>query len=196
MQTTFLIISIIITLSSVIPYIRDILKGTTRPNLVSWITWTLLTGIAAAAQISAQEYVAAFFTGAAATATAMVVIFGLRHGFVRYGRFDIICQLSAVIGIILWQLFDSPAIGVLAAVTIDLIGALPTLRHSWNKPHEETWQTFGISSLAAIFAVGALASYTWVTLPYALYLIVINFILAIIILQRQKITPLPRTQSS
>ena len=34
-----------ITLLSILPYIRDILRGLTRPNLVTWWLWTLNGGI-------------------------------------------------------------------------------------------------------------------------------------------------------
>ncbi len=185
MKTVFLVLATIITVVSVLPYLRDILKGTTKPNIVSWLTWTLLTGIATAAEIAAHEYVAAIFTSAAVVETGLVVVFGLRYGYVKYTRFDVVCQIGAVVGIILWQLFDSPTIGVLAAVGIDFIGALPTFRHAWQKPNEETWQTFAISGIGAVFALLALDSYNWVSLPYAVYIVLVNLALSSVILQRR-----------
>jgi hypothetical protein len=181
----FLVLSVVLTVISVIPYLRDIVRGKTKPNLVSWITWTLLTGIATAAAISAGEFVAAFLTGAATMATALIVIFGLNHGYVKFGRFDIVCQLSAIVGIILWQLFDSPAIAVVAAVVIDLIGGLPTVRHIWQKPFEETWQTFGIAALGAGATLLALETYNWVSLPYAIFILVANTVFMSLILYRR-----------
>lgn len=185
MKTVFLVLATLITVGSVVPYARDILRGTTKPNIVSWITWTLLTAIATAAELSAHEYVAAIFTSAAAFETGLVVVLGLRYGYVKYTRFDVICQLSAVVGIVIWQIFASPAAGVLASVAIDLVGALPTLRHSWQKPGEETWATYAWASLGAAFAIVALATYNWVSLPYAVYLVAINFITALTIVSRR-----------
>jgi hypothetical protein len=182
---TFLVLSALLSVWCVIPYIRDILRGITKPNLVSWITWTLLAGIAAAAQISVGEYVAAIFTGAVAFSTGTVVLFGLRHGFVKYAQFDVTCQIAAVAGIVLWQLFDSPAIGVIGAVVIDFVGALPTVRHAWQKPGEETWQTFAYAGLGGLFAVLALETYSWITLPYAVYIVLINIVFVGVILKRR-----------
>jgi hypothetical protein len=186
MKIFFLILATAITLVSVIPYLRDILKGTTKPNLVSWITWTLLTGIATAAQISAHEYVAAIFTGSATIETTAVVVFGLRHGFVKYSRFDVVCQLAAIVGIILWQIYNSPALAVIASVTIDFIGALPTIRHSWLKPHEETWSAFALAALGAVFGILALSTYNWVSLPYAVYIVGANLLIVSIIILRTR----------
>lgn len=186
MKTIFLILASVITIVSVLPYLRDILKGTTKPNLVSWITWTLLTGIATGAEIAAHEYVAAIFTGSAVIETASVVVLGIKHGYVKYTMFDVVCQVSAIVGIILWQLFNSPAIGVMASVIIDFIGALPTIRHSWLSPGEETWSAFGLAALGGIFALLALNSYNWISLPYALYIVSINLVIVYVIVTRLK----------
>ncbi|MGH7241658.1 MAG: hypothetical protein ACREGB_05165 [Candidatus Saccharimonadales bacterium] len=185
MKTAFLVIATVLTVISVLPYIRDILRHRTRPNIVSWLTWSLLTGIATAAEVSAHEYITAIFTGAATFETAIVVLLGLHYGFVKYARFDIVCQLAAIVGIILWQVFDSPAVAVFGAVLIDLIGGLPTLKHAWLKPHEETWQTFALSGVGSVFGVLALHSYNWVSLPYILYLVLANSVLTLVIVLRR-----------
>ncbi len=174
-------------MGAVIPYLRDIIKGTTKPNLVSWITWTLITGIATAAEIAAAEYVTAIFTSAAMLETASVVALGLRRGYVKYTRFDMACQLGAVIGVILWQIFNSPGVAVVASVTIDLIGVLPTLRHSWHKPHEETWSAYMFSGVGGVFAIFALSSYNVVSLTYAVYIVLANVVIAFVIVSRRQV---------
>lgn len=134
MQTVVLVLATVITIGSVFPYVRDILKGTTKPNIVSWVTWTLLTGIATAAEIAGHQYVTAIFTSSAVLETAIIVLLGLKYGYVKYTSFDVVCQIGAIIGIILWQIFNSPSLGVIASVAIDFVAAMPTIRHSWMKP--------------------------------------------------------------
>lgn len=187
MKTAFLVIASLITVIGVLPYAWDIIKGKSKPNIVSWMTWTLLTGIATAAAIAGHEYVAAIFTTSAVIATGIIVVLGLKYGYVKYTYFDYLCQLGAVVGIILWQIFDSPTIGVLASVTIDFIGALPTVRHSWQKPSEETWITYAMSGVGGIFAILALDTYNLISLPYAVYIVLINILLTFILLYRAKI---------
>jgi hypothetical protein len=186
MKDVFLTLAGVITVGSVIPYLKDILKGTTKPNIVSWITWTLLTGIATAAEIAAHEYRTAIFTSAAVVETASVVLLGIKYGYVKYTRFDVVCQIGAIVGIILWQLFDSPTVGVVAAVTIDFIGALPTVRHSWMKPGEETWSTYALAGFGGVFAILALTAYNWASLTYAVYIVLINLALSVILITRAK----------
>ena len=187
MKTFLLILSVLITVTSAIPYILDILKGTTRPNIASWITWTLLTLVATVAEIVAGEYVTAMFTSAAALETLLVVILGLKYGYAKYSRFDAICQIGALSGFVFWFLFNSPAAAVIAVVTIDLVGALPTVRHSWLKPEEETWLTFAMAGIGGLLAIFALKTYNWTSLTYAVYIVLINAVIVFVIINRTKI---------
>ena len=171
-------------MASVIPYLRDILRGTTKPNIVSWITWTILTAIATVAEIAAHEYTTAIFTSSAVVETSLVVILGLKYGYAKYSKFDVICQVGALSGFVLWWLFNSPALAVIAAVTIDFIGALPTVRHSWLMPSEETWPTYAFAGLGGLLAIFALTAYNWTSLSYAVYIVLINLVLSVILITR------------
>ncbi len=135
MTTLLIIASSILTVGSVLPYIMDIIRGKTKPRVVSWFTWTLLTGVAFAAAFADKEYPTAILLFFASLATLLVVILGWKHGDRKFERLDLLCQLGVVLGLVLWFIFDSPWVAVLAVVAIDLVGAIPTLIHSWVKPH-------------------------------------------------------------
>lgn len=186
MKNFFLISSVVLGIASVLPYCRDILRGKSKPNLVSWITWTLLAGITTAALIAAGEMRAAFFAASATFAPGLVTILGLKHGYVEYTRFDVICQISAVIGIILWQLFNDPVLAVIASITIDIIGSAPTVRHSWLKPFEETWQTYAISVFTVSLGIIGLKTYDFINLVYPVYLFSLCALLTFIILSQRR----------
>lgn len=186
MHTILVSLSVILTLAAVIPYARDILKGKTKPNITSWITWTLLTAVATAAEIAAHEYTTAILTSAAVLETAIIVVLGLRYGYVKYTKFDVFCQTGALSGFVLWYFFNSPAIAVIAAVSIDLLGSLPTVRHSWLNPFEETWITFAMSGLGGLMTVLALSSFNPTNLSYPAYIVGMNVIIAGTILIRRR----------
>ena len=187
MKDVALVLSALISILCVIPYCLDIARHKTKPNLVSWITWTLLTGIVMAAQVSEGEYRAAVFSAGLTAATGLIVVLGLWHGYVKYTQFDVICQMLAVFGIILWQVFDDPLIALYTSIVVDFIGLLPTIRHAWQKPGEETWQTFAIGALAPIFGFFALDSYTQINTDYLVYVFFADIILTGIILRRRHV---------
>ena len=185
MKDLFLVLAGLITIASVVPYIRDIIKGNTKPNIVSWINWTLLTGVATIAEISAGEYRTAIFTGTAMLETLSIVILGIKYGHTKYTPFDVVCQVGALFGFVLWAIFDSPAAAVIFTVIIDFVGALPTIRHSWLKPAEETWKTFAMAGFGGLLAIFALTSFNWTSLTYAVYIVIINAVISGVILGRR-----------
>ncbi len=185
MKDIFLVLAGLVTVGSAVPYIRDIIKGVTKPNIVSWLTWTLLTGVATVAEFAAGEYRTAIFTGTAVLETTIIVLLGIKYGHTKYTSFDIVCQIGALFGFVVWAVFDSPGAAVIFTVAIDFIGALPTIRHSWLKPNEETWATYTMGGTGALLAIFALTSYNWTSLTYAVYIVLINIVFTTILLTRR-----------
>lgn len=180
--------AILITLCT-IPYVIDTLKGKTKPNIVTWVTWTMLTAVATAAAFAAHEPRTAIFTLGSAVSTGVVILAGLRNGFAKYSIFDGLCQAGIIVGFILWLIFNSPSIAIIAAVSLDFMAMLPTLRHSWIKPREETWETYLINTIASILVLVALKDYSTPSLAYPLYLFAADLIITATILYRRKAKP-------
>lgn len=170
MRDILAVLAGIIAISATVPYIVNTIKGKTRPNVITWFTWALLSAITAIAAFSGHAYQTAIFAGALAVCDFFIVIVGLRHGLKKYTQFDIICQALALVGIILWKLTGTPAAAVAVNIAADLIGALPTYRHSWRLPHEETWQTFAYGSIAALLAIFSVKNLNFISLAYPVYI--------------------------
>jgi hypothetical protein len=171
---------------STIPYIIDTVKGRTKPNIVTWFTWTLLTLIAALAAFASHEPKSAYLLLANTFCTGLVVAVGLRYGTAKYSWFDGLCQLGTVAGLVLWLVFNSPTIGIVVPLTIDFIGMLPTLRHSWLKPAEETWQTFLIGVVAPLLTIVSLTRYNIASLLFPLYLFLANAAIVAVVITRRR----------
>lgn len=168
---------------------RDVYRRKTKPRIVSWLNWSILTAIASAASFSDHQYASAILTLLASVETLSVVILGWRYGDRRIASFDIGCQIAAAVGLVLWLIFNSPSIAIIATISIDLIAGLPTLKHAWEKPHEETAITFFLGSLAAFFTVLAAQNHKITALAFPLYLVVINFVISSVIYSRGRGIP-------
>lgn len=183
-------ISGVLTIGAVIPYLLDIAKGSTKPNAVTWFTWTLLSAINSAAAYSDGAWQTAIFSGSAAIATGTIFVMSLKKGVKKYTTFDIACQVVALLGIPLWLLTGQPTLAVLILMCVDFAGGLPTLRHAWAKPHEETWQTFAISILAGALTLASLQRYDIVALAMPLYIFLFDSSLMLAIFyRRRKLAP-------
>lgn len=182
MRNFLIALSGIITIVAAVPYLIEIVRGKTKPRIVSWFTWTLLTGIACAASFADHQYATGILMLCATIEVALVVVLGFKHGDRKFERFDIVCQIAAFVGLALWLIFNSPAIAVLAAVTIDLIGSLPTFKHSWQKPHEETWITYALCGVGGGITVFIAGSWAATAIAYPLYILLVNLVMAAVIL--------------
>lgn len=183
----FVIISSVLAVCSAIPYIIDVIKGKTKPRIVTWGIWTFLGAISCTASLVEHQYPTAILLAAIITGNIFIVVLGWKNGHKKFNKTDIFCLIGALIGLLLWWIFNSPAIAVIATITIDAIGAIPTIEHCWQKPREETLSIYIMQFTADIFIL--LGTSTWLITSYAypVYATIINLLFAsIIIHQRRK----------
>jgi hypothetical protein len=176
---------------STVPYLIDVVRRKTKPNIVSWLTWTILTTISGSAALAAGEPKTAVFLYGNSFCTGLVVLLGLKYGIAKFSRFDIFCQVGAVAGLAFWLLFNSPTIGIVVPLAIDFIGMLPTLRHSWLKPAEETWQTFLIGIAAPALTILSLTRFNIASLLFPIYLFLANGAIVFVVVYQRKRQGIP-----
>jgi len=186
MKNSLAVIGAVIAILSGVPYMIDVIRHKSKPNIVSWFTWTLLTAIATAAAFAEHAPHAALLTLGSTISTGMVVLLGLKFGIAKLTRFDALFQAGAVVGLVIWLLLSSPTAAIVITMIIDFIAALPTIRHGWLKPGEETWQTFALSGVAAAFVFASLVTYTFADLAFPVYLFFANSLIVAIIIYRRK----------
>lgn len=196
LSPVLLTLSVLVTLLAALPYIRDILGGDSRPNIASWSVWTILTAVATIVEFGSGETIAAIITLAATIETFSIVLLGIRYGYVAVERFDWICLAGALLGLSVWLIFDNAPFAVFITVGIDFIGALPTVRHSWRRPLEETWLTYLLGGIGGALGLLSLSSFNWTNTPYPTYIAAMNLLIVLVILGRRKaIDPLPWIKS-
>lgn len=172
MSFTLAILGGILAACGTIPYILEMIRGKTKPRIVTWLTWSMLTGVAAAAAFTAGDTSSGIFALLGALTTGVIVVIGLKVGDRSFDPLDVVCMIGVVVGLALWLIFNSPAIGVWAAIVIDLVGFVPTFKHAWQKPYEETASTFAMVGAGGLLTAGAIIStgvLTVTSVGYPLY---------------------------
>ena len=169
------IISGVLTFVAVVPYVRDMFKGTTRPNIVTWGLWLLVQAIFAGAQYASGASWSIVLPLTEMLTVGFVVFLALiGYGYGKYNRLDIVCFLLAITAILLWQLTREPIFALVLSVMADCIAAIPTLVKSYKDPSSETASSYLLVVAGAFFAL--LSSRLW-NLPNLLwpgYLFVLN----------------------
>ena len=161
-------------------YIRDIFRGETKPNLVSWILWTIAPLIASAAAFSTGVRWAALPTFMVGFGPLLVVIAALikRNAIWKLTWFDYLCGTLSLAALILWILTKNPNIAIIFSILSDGLAALPTLKKAWQFPETES----GIIYIAALFNILtsfiALQGYSFSEIAFPIYNTLINIALS------------------
>ena len=150
------VLSGVLAVAAIIPYVRDIFRGTTRPNAVSWFLWTLLQGIALAAQVSAGASWSVVLLVVITINTAAVTVLALiGYGYHAYGKTDFVCFVLALIAVAAWQATKDPVVAIGFAIFADLFASVPTLVKALVDPASESllgWWIIMFASLASVFS--------------------------------------------
>jgi hypothetical protein len=165
----------LLSAAGTIPYAIETIRGKTKPRIVTWFTWALLTAIAGCAALADRQFGATLFAFIGTAATGTVVLIGLRYGDRTFGRLDVMCVFGVLVGLALWLWFQLAAIAIWAAIVVDFVGLIPTIAHAWRKPGEETAKTFvlvGLGGLLTTVVIAVNGAISVTALGYPLYVAV------------------------
>ena len=187
MRNVLLLVAGVISCIASIPYIIDAFKGKTKPNIASWSTWSLLNTIIIVAALASHDAMNTVILGASYLFGSLtILLIAIFKGTRKYTLFDGVCQAVAIIGVILWQLANNPNIALLFVILVDVSAVLPTLRHAYRYPKEETWLTFALAAFAALLLTCLATNRTFAALAITIEATVVNSLLATVIVYRQK----------
>ncbi len=170
------------------PYIRDTLRGTTKPHVFSWVAWGSIETIAFFAQLSAGGGAGAWFTGASALIVFFIAALAIRQKDTQIKPIDYVALSGSAIGIALWRITSNPLLAVISVGIADAAAFAPTFRKAYRKPNEETLFEYAASVLKWTLAIPALTSVNLTTVLYPASLVLTNSIFVLLVLWRRSST--------
>lgn len=146
----------LVQIVSVIPYVRDMLRGTTRPNAVSYALWGALTFIVVAAQFSAGASWSVLIPIAVAlNATLIFTLSVSGYGYTKYGWLDWTCLGAGILAIVLWQVTGDPVVALVLAIAANFAAAVPTIVKTYREPNSEhafAWLLVVVASVLGLMS--------------------------------------------
>jgi hypothetical protein len=170
-------ISAFLSIVMVLPYIRDILLRTTKPERASWLIWTVLGFIAFFSQLAKGASHSLWLTGGQTVAVLVVLGLSLRYGVGGLSRRDILALAVASLGLALWYLTSEPLWALGLVIFVDSIGTLLTALKAYKDPSSETMSTWFLSGTSGIFGSFAVGEMNGALLAYPLYIVVANYLI-------------------
>lgn len=172
----FTLISIPLGLIGTFYYIRDMHRGTTVPNRVSFFLWALAPMIGSAIAFAHGEgyLVVPIFMAGFNPLIIFLFSFAKKVGYWKLVPFDYVCGLFSLIALILWLGVDAPLLAFIFSILADLFAGIPTIIKSWKSPKSESGFLYIISSIGNVVALFTITSWVFISYGFQTYLILAN----------------------
>jgi hypothetical protein len=153
------LLSALIFVVADIPYLRDTIKGTTKPHRVTWGVVVFLNVVGFANQFASGADNSLWIFAAAVVMTTSIFIASLKNGVGGQSNSDIFSLTTCSLGIILWLVFKDPMFSIFANIFVGFVALLPTYKKTKKDPDSETkitWLLGTLSTMLAAISVGEL----------------------------------------
>ena len=170
-----------------VPYIRDIVRGTTRPHRGTWFVWAVLAIVVYGSQRADGASWSLIMAGAQAMLTTLVFVLAVRHGEGGLSATDAAFTAMAAVGVIGWLVADEPIVATASVVAADLMAAAMMAPKTYRDPGSETLASFALASVGGALAAGAAGSTSLALLMYPIYFCVVNAAIALLIFRRRAV---------
>jgi hypothetical protein len=184
-----------------VPYVRDIVRGTTRPHRGTWLIWSVLGCTALASNWAAGGAWSLVVLVVQATSTVLVFALAVRRGVGGVSRGELALIGLAGAGVVGWAVSSEPLTATVFVVLADVVAAVMMVPKTWRDPWSETPSTYALSAGSGVcctLAVGQLAADL---LTYPVYFTLVNLSVTLLILGRRRclrrgVRPLPAEVSA
>lgn len=163
-------------------YIKDTIKGSTKPNRISWLMWTIGPFIATAAAISngVTWAVLPVFISGFIPFLVLSASFVNKKSYWKLTKFDYLCGFFSILAIVLWALTKEPNIAIIFSILSDGSAAIPTLIKTYKHPQTETLSVYLAGVFNTLTTFAAVKTWNFSSLAFPIYLFFINGLLAAI----------------
>lgn len=157
------ILSYLLSIYGISFYIRDTLRGKTKPNRVSWAMWAIapLIGAGAALVVHADPWTTfrTFLAGFLPLIVFVISFFNTKS-YWQLTNFDKLCGIFSFVAILIWLMLDSPLLAIIFAIIADTLASLPTIRKAWTHPETETKITYTASFISFILILPSVPNWS------------------------------------
>ncbi|MFA5025570.1 MAG: hypothetical protein WC503_03635 [Candidatus Shapirobacteria bacterium] len=181
------VLTVAMALIGYVPYLRDTFKGKTKPHVISWFLWTLVSFIAFGLQWSKGAGAGSYANFAMGVISLALFIKSLKNGTKNIKPVDFVSFVLAITAIVLWLVVNQPVWSIILVVVIDILSFIPTFIKSWYKPWQETLFTWILSIVRQGCIILSLQTINFVTILFPLYAFIANILFCTLLITRRKV---------
>ena len=185
----FGIAAALVGIADTVPYVRDTLRGSTRPHRGTWLVWSVLAVLVCFSQEADGARWSLLMAGTQALLITLIFLLAIRRGVGGAEVGDRLMVAIAAAGVAGWAVADEPLIATACVVVADLIGVAMMVPKAYRDPDSETLATFALAGVSGALAAGAVGAPDPSLLLFPVYFCLVNAGLALLIHQRRLALP-------
>jgi len=183
-------------IADTVPYVRDTVRGNTRPHRGTWLIWAVLAIVACLSQRADGASWSVIMTATQAILTGLVFALAIRHGEGGMERRDLVLLGLAGVGVLGWIIAREPVVAVGCVIAADLTAFVMMTPKVRADPDSETLSTYALASAGGALAAGAVGMADVSLLLYPVYYCVANAAMAILIHRRRAALACPSRETA
>lgn len=179
----------VLGLAAYVPYIRDIVRGETRPDRASWLIWSLEYAALFVAQLAKGATPALWLIGLQFIGVLIVFLLALPRGVGGVERRNVVTVLAVCAVLPAWYLSRNASVAIILLILIELAAVVLTMAKVYRAPDSETrgtWAMIGLAGLISIAAVGDGAAILYIY-PVSLALMCFGVVAASLVGARRRL---------
>lgn len=159
-------------------YLLDTIKGKAKPNKVSWFLWGLAPMIAFVAQVKQGVGLSSLMTFTVGFSPILIFFasFLNKKADWKITKFDLICGVLSLLGLILWAYTRVGNIAILFAILADLLAGIPTIIKAYKAPETENYHAYLFAGIAAVITLLTIKQWDFAHSSFAIYILIFNLI--------------------
>lgn len=179
LHPNFIIVGTLIGAAGSLAYLIDTVKGKVKPNRISFLLWSIAPFIAFAAQIKQGVGLESLMTFSTGFLPLIIFIasFVNKKAEWKITRFDLICGVLSIIGLILWLITQVGNVAILFSIIADGLAAIPTLVKAYKYPDTEIAWPWLATAFGIVLTLLTIDRWTFANSGFIAYIFVVNILI-------------------
>ena len=171
-------------------YVKSMLRGSVKPNRVSWLMWAIAPMISFAAAIEDGAGLAAVpvFMAGFCSFLVFVASFAVKEAKWKLFKLDYACGFLSGLAIALWIVTSDPNIAIGFAILSDGLASVPTLIKGWKYPETESAWPYLVGGFGGLTSFLAITAWTFSQYAFPAYLVIVSCLLVFSICRKRIFT--------
>ena len=175
------------SIANTVPYIRDTLRGATRPHRGTWLIWAALAFVVCVSQHAEGASWSLVMAVTQAVLTVVVFLLAVGHGEGGMRTIELVLLAIAAAGVAGWVVTDDPFVATSCVISADFIAAAMMVPKTYRDPDSETLSSFAVASVAGALGALAVDAPDPALLLYPVYFCAVNAAIALLIRRRRAV---------